>query len=320
MLPNERLAYSPMESPEKKEDCMSVDLTNLPKLRERFEDKRFTFDGVEAWSARDLQVLLGYDRWENFRVAIDRAMESCRRTKHDPKRHFVPVASKLSLSRDKIFRGIFRDATKNSGRGRPREEMILSRYACYLVAINGDPSKEEVAFAQAYFVVQTRKMEVLQEKVLEVERLHARQGLSRTEETFTGVLFEHGVDAEGCALIRNAGDKALFGGLSTAEMKRRLRCPRKVPLANRLQTVLIKGKDFATALTIHVTLDRNLHGRRPIGRKHVKHNRHVRQLLRKNGVTPEDLPPAEDTKTVAARRDREVKAIARGNLPSIEPG
>ncbi|MGH6815310.1 MAG: hypothetical protein ACREC6_06380, partial [Hyphomicrobiaceae bacterium] len=288
-------------------------------LRERFEDKKFTFNGVEAWSARDLQQLLGYAIWQDFRVAIERAMESCRRTSHDPKRHFMSVASKLSLSEARVFRGIFRDVPKKSSRGRPREEMILSRYACYLIAINGDTRKEAVAFAQAYFIVQTRKMEVLQEKVFEVERLHARQSLSRTEEAFTGVLFEHGVDAEGCALIRDAGDKALFGDLSTAEMKRRLRCPRKVPLANRLQTVLISGKRFAADLTIHVTLDRDLHGRGPIRRTHVKHNRHVRQVLRKNGVTPENLPPAEDTGRLAARHAQEVKAIARDNLPSIEP-
>src|SRR5262245_19839613 len=142
---------------------MSIDLANVAKLRERFEDKKFTFNGVEAWSARDLQGLLGYGTWRRFREAIDRAMESCWRTNRDPKRHFVPVASKLTLSESRVFRGIFAGAGKKSGRGRPREDMILSRYACYLIAINGDPSKEEVAFAQAYFVVQTRKMEVLEE-------------------------------------------------------------------------------------------------------------------------------------------------------------
>ncbi|MGH6815111.1 MAG: BRO family protein [Hyphomicrobiaceae bacterium] len=301
---------------------MSVDLTNLPKLRERFEDKKFTFNGVEAWSARDLQRLLGYTFWQNFRNAIERAMESCRRTNRDPKRHFVLVSNKLKLSKDKVFWRVFSGVTKNlkdPKGGRPREDLILSRYACYLIAINGDPSKEEVAFAQAYFILQTRKMEVLQEKVLEVERLHARQSLSRTEEAFTGVLFEHGVDAEGCALIRDAGDKALFGGLSTAEMKRRLRCPRKVPLANRMQTVLISGKRFAADLTIYVTRERNLYGREPIRRKHIEHNRRVRRTLRESGVTPENLPPAEDTGRLAARHAQEVKAIARDNLPLIEP-
>src|SRR5262245_21100614 len=180
---------------------MAVDPANIGKLRERFEDKKFSCDGVEAWSARDLQRLLGYAKWEDFKFTIERAIESCRRTNRDPKRHFVLVANKLNLSKHRIFRGIFLDVQKKSGRGRPKENMILSRFACYLVAMNGDPRKEEIAFAQAYFAVQTRKMEILEEKVLEVERLHARQSLSSTEEAFTSIMFVKGVDDEVCAVI-----------------------------------------------------------------------------------------------------------------------
>src|SRR5262245_27069723 len=206
---------------------MPIDQTQVTKLSLEFDAYRFSFDGVEAWSARDLMSLLGYDRWENFRYTIQRAMEACTRVDRELSRHFVPVIGQLDISSpDRIFRGV----RKKSGRGRPSEDVILSRFAAYLVAMNGDPSKEELAFAQAYFSIQTRKAEVLQERLAETERLRARQQLSRTELAFNNMLLTRCVNSS-YALIRSAGDRALFGGFSTKAMKKRLGCPPNTPLA-----------------------------------------------------------------------------------------
>lgn len=285
---------------------MAVRQSEVSKLLTTFESLRFSCDGVDAWSARSLMALFEYDRWENFRNALDRAIEACRTAGKDPERHFIPAAGDLDITDERIFRGV----TKKSGRGRPREEMILSRYAAYLVSMNGDTAKEPVAFAQEYFALQTRSMEVLQQRLAEVERLEARRQLSQTEKDLSATLFHHGVDDKGFAIIRSRGDEALFG-LPTAEMKRRLQCG-SAPLANRLPTVLIRAKDLAAEMTAYNTRQNpaTLHGVKAIGDEHVKNNANVRGALLASKITPEAVAADEDTAKVEKRHRREHGSVA----------
>ncbi|MGH6814673.1 MAG: DUF1016 N-terminal domain-containing protein, partial [Hyphomicrobiaceae bacterium] len=243
--------------------AMPIDQYQLTRLSATFDSYKFTFGGVEAWSARDLQQLLGYSLWQNFRHAIKRAMDSCRTAGRDPTRHFVPVTGKLRLSKDRVFSGVFIGVNKNlkgTKGGRLREDMILSRFGAYLVAMNGDPSKEEIAFAQAYFIVQTRKTEVLEERLAEMERLAAREQLTRIESAIGYILLAHGVPRPGFAYIRSLGDEALFGGFTTKDMKKRLGCPPNTPLADYLQTVSIKAKELTASMTAHNVQAKNMWG------------------------------------------------------------
>lgn len=294
---------------------MAVRQSEIAKLHASFESLRFTCEGVDAWSGRDLMDLLTYDRWENFRTAVDRAIDTCRTNGKNPERHFLPAEGELNISTDRIFRGV----TKKSGRGRPREEMILSRYAAYLVAMNGDPSKEAVAFAQEYFAVQTRSMEVLQQKLAEVERLQARRQLSQTEKDLSSALFHHGVDSAGFSIIRSRGDEALFG-LSTQQMKERLTCG-SAPLANRLPTVIIRAKDLAAEMTAYNTRTNKLRGVGPIGNEHVKNNKNVRGALLASGINPAHVEPDEDTAKLERRHKSEHGKVAQRaqELPSLSP-
>lgn len=268
------------------------------KLHKNFEDFAHVENGVEFWYARELQELLGYNRWENFENALNKAKTACESAKQEVSDHF-------------------RDATKmiDLGKGASREvvDTMLTRYACYLIAQNGDPRKPEIAFAMTYFAIQTRKQELVEQRLTEWERLQAREKLTLTEKELSGILYERGVDNQGFARIRSLGDKALFGGYNTADMKKKLSLLEKRPLADFLPAVTIKAKDLAAEITnFNVKKDQTLAGEKMIGNEHAKNNTDVRAVLTKNGIYPESLPPEEDIKKV----ERKLKS-ANKKLPKM---
>lgn len=266
--------------------------------RQSFEDYAREYQGVECWSARDLQRLLCYEKWSNFTEVIAKAMESCKNSKQEPKYHFADVGKMIEVGK---------------GAQRQVEDCLLTRFACYLVAQNGDPRKEVIAFAQSYFALQTRKQEVLEERIKLQERLQARAKLTETEKRLSENLYQRGVDEKGFANIRSKGDRALFGGYSTGEMKRKLGV-KSGALADRLPTITIKAKDFATELTNFNVEKQDMHGGPTITTEHVKNNAEVRALLGKRGIKPEELPPEEDVKKLKRKVDKQQK-----KLPSALP-
>lgn len=266
----------------------------INELFARFEEGRYVHEGVECWSARELQPILGYARWENFRVALERARKACEGSGAAVMDHFRDVTKMVGLG---------------SGSERAIMDVALTRYACYLIAQNGDPGKPEIAFAQTYFAVQTRKQEMIEQRLLDVARVSAREKLTRSEKKLSGVIFERGVDERGFGIIRSKGDQALFGGFSTGDMKRKLGVSDSRPLADFLPTLTIKAKDLAMELTSHNVVDRDLHGEAPISAEHVENNKAMRRMLAERGVKPEVLPPAEDVKKVQRRLEGEEKKL-----------
>lgn len=281
-----------------------MDKKRIEQIKQQFDlvvQKDDSAD-VEFWYARDLMALLGYDRWENFDKAIQRATDSCKTSGIEVENHFREVTKMVVVG---------------SGAKRNIKDYMLTRYACYLIAQNGDPRKEEIAFAQGYFAVQTRKQELIEERIALVERTEARERLRESEKRLSQNIYERGVDDAGFGRIRSKGDQALFGGYTTQQMKNRLGVKENRPLADFLPTLTIAAKNLATEMTNYNVEQKDLQGESAITSEHIQNNRSVRAMLDERGIQPENLPPAEDIKKLERRVKSNNKKIVKqsGQLP-----
>ena len=266
------------------------------KLHASFEElvQRDAETDGEYWLARDLLELLGYAKWENFVKVIEKAKTACKSSGFNPADHFLDVRKMVELG---------------SGAVREIDDIALTRYACYLIAQNGDPTKDAIAFAQTYFAIQTRKQELIEQRLVEVERLSARKKLTTSEKELSGIIYERVGDQMSFARIRSKGDVALFGGHSTQAMKFKLGVPDNRPLADFLPTITIKAKDFANEITNFNIKRDELRTETHIADEHVKNNKDVRELLMQRGIQPESLPASEDIKKIERRVASEAKKI-----------
>lgn len=268
----------------------------IQELFFKFENASYLYNNIECWSAREVQEILGYTKWDNFVKVIEKAKKTCENAGEDLQNHFADIGKMVILG---------------SGSEREISDMALTRYACYLIAQNGDSSKSEVAFAQTYFAVQTRKQEIIEKRLLDVARVTAREKLSKTEKNLSGIIYERGVDEKSFSIIRSKGDQALFGGFTTNDMKKRLNVPQNRPLADFLPTLTIKAKDFATELTSHNVVEKDLNGDSQITSEHVENNLAIRKMLGERGVKPENIPALEDIKKVQRKLESDEKKILK---------
>ena len=279
---------------------MEFEKSKLIELKEKFDSIINTEekDSIEFWYARDLQIQLGYKRWENFIETIKKAMQSCENAGIEVNNHFREVTKMVQIG---------------SGARRNLQDYMLTRYACYLIAQNGDSKKEEIAFAQTYFAVQTRKQEIIEDRIRLMNRLEAREKLKESEKQLSKNIYERGVDDLGFARIRSKGDSALFGGLNTMQMKAKYGVKENRPLADFLPTLTIAAKNLATEMTNYNVTEKDMYGEESITDEHVDNNLSVRNMLNKRGIKPENLKPAEDLKKLERRVKSEDKKIANNN-------
>ena len=267
------------------------------KLTANFENSsQKTEDGVEFWLARDLQHLLGYDKWDNFKNVISKARTACEISGQKIGDHFADVGKKVALG---------------SGAEKEIDDLMLTRYACYLIAQNGDPRKQEIAFAQTYFALQTRKAEIIEQRILEYERVQARNKLAETEKELSKVIFEQTGSDQNFALIRSKGDQALFNK-TTQQMKDKWGIKNK-PLSDFMPTILLKAKDFATEITIFNAKEKKMATENQISKEHITNNKSVRNTLISRGITPENLPPEEDVKKIERKLKSEEKKTLKND-------
>jgi len=267
----------------------------IKSLFTQFENASVEIEGIECWSARELQKLLGYALWQNFEKVITKSKTACDNVGEKVSDHFIDINKTIPMPK---------------GAEKQIKDILLTRYACYLIAQNGDSQKTEIAFAQTYFAVQTRRAEIIEQRILETERVEARAKLRETEKRLSGVLYERGVDDKGFAIIRSKGDKALFNA-DTAVLKRKFGVPEKRPLADFLPTVTIKAKDFAAAMTTENVQIKNLTGVQTIDKEHTENNLGVRKIMIERGLIPENLPPAEDVQKVKRRLESEKTKVLK---------
>ena len=281
-----------------------MDKKTISTMKKMFDDiMHTTEDGtVEFWYARELMGCLGYTTWRRFKDAINRAIESCKSAEIEVSDHFADAVKMVEIGSNAV---------------RDVDDIMLTRYACYLIAQNGDPRKEEIAFAQSYFAVQTRKQELIEERIAYIQRTEARGKLRESEKRLSQNIYERGVDDAGFGRIRSKGDQALFGGRSTQEMKEKLGVSDKRPLADFLPTLTIAAKNLATEMTNYNVEEKDLKGEGAITTEHVQNNTTVREMLGTRGIKPEELPPSGDIKKLERKVKSQEKKIAKesGVLP-----
>ena len=267
-------------------------------LTQNFEElSNMTEDGVEFWLARDLQHLLGYSEWRNFQNVISKGKTACEVSEQNILDHFVDINKMVEIG---------------SGATKEVEDIMLTRYACYLIAQNGDSKKEQIAFAQTYFALQTRKAELVEQRILEFERVEARNKLAQTEKELSKIIYEQTGKNENFALIRSKGDHALFNN-TTAQMKEKWNIKQSKPLADFMPTILLKAKDFATEITIYNAKEKNMDCEREISSEHITNNKAVRETLLSRGIAPENVSPEEDIKKVERKLNSEKRKTLNSN-------
>ena len=268
----------------------------IQSLTNNFDDHSHTTEnGIEFWFARDIQHLLGYSEWRNFYKVITKAKVTCEATDNAVSDHFVDVNKTITMPK---------------GASKDIQDIMLTRYACYLIAQNGDPRKDSIAFAQNYFAIQTRKFELVEKRIKEWERLHARQKLTFSEKELSELIYEQTGNDRNFGIIRSKGDRALFGK-TTRQMKAKLGVPQNRPLADFLPAITIKAKDFATEITVFNTKEKRFKTERHISAEHITNNRSVRRILLERGIKPEELPPEEDIKKLERRVKSDDKKLGK---------